>query len=33
MVLVLPEGAGYLGDKGNREHVAVLGSDYRDVKF
>lgn len=33
MVLVLPEAADYLGGKGNRGHVAVLGSDYRDVKF
>lgn len=33
MPLVLPEGGAYLGEKGNRGHVAVLGADYRDVRF
>jgi hypothetical protein len=33
MPLVLPEAAAYLGEKGNRGYVAVLGADYRDVKF
>lgn len=33
MPLVLPEGGEWLGSKGQRDHVAILGSDYRDVKF
>lgn len=33
MTLVLPEGGEYLAHKGRRDHVAVLGSDYRRVKY
>jgi hypothetical protein len=33
MVVVLPEAAGWLGLKGTRDHVSVIGADYRRVKF
>lgn len=33
MVVVLPEGGEWLANKGTRDHVSVIGSDYRTVKF
>lgn len=33
MAVVLPEGGQYIADKGKLRHVAVLGSDYRRVKY
>jgi hypothetical protein len=33
MVAVLPEAGFYLASKGKQQHVAVVGSDYRDVKW
>lgn len=33
MVVVLPEGGEWLANKGTRDHVSVVGSDYRTVKF
>ncbi len=33
MVLVLPEGGGWLAAKGQTDHVSVVGADYRRVKW
>jgi len=33
MVVVLPEASEWLGGKGARDHVSVIGADYRRVKF
>ncbi len=33
MVVVLPEGGEWLAGRGKRGHLAVIGSDYRRVKF
>lgn len=33
MVLVMPEGGDWLAAKATRDHVSVVGADYRRVKF
>lgn len=33
MVVVLPEAGDWLARKGQGDHVSVIGSDYRRVKF